>query len=74
MWNNPTMFELIMRVERACDLLQFERAKRSGLTEHGALAGAGPRARLAAGLLALAVALDGNATRQTAARLALRRA
>ena len=74
MWNNPTMFELVMGVERECDLLQFERARRSGLMEHGAFAGAGLRSRLAAGLLALASALDRNATRQTAARLALRRA
>ncbi len=74
MWNNGTMLEIVMNVERECGLLQFERARRCGLADHGALAGLSLRGRLAAGLLVLAAALDRNAAQQTAARLALRRA
>ena len=74
MWNNGAMLEIVMNVERESDLLQFERARRCGLTDHGALAGLSLRGRLAAGLLALAAALDRNAAQQTAARLAPRRA
>ena len=70
--STPTVSEMVMWLERDLDLAAFERARRSGVVEHGLPRGEGLRARLAAALLALASRLDRTATQQTAARLAAR--
>ena len=70
---NPTTSEMVMWLERDLDLLAFERARRSGVVEHGLPRREGFRARLAGALLAIASRLD-RAAQQTAARLAARNA
>jgi hypothetical protein len=72
MGSTPTLSEMIMWQERDLDLAAFERARRSGVVEHGLPRGDGLRARLASALLALAVRLDRTAMQRTAARLAAR--
>jgi hypothetical protein len=72
--SSPATNEMIMWLERELDLLAFERARRSGIVEHGIPRGAGLRARVASVLLTLATRLDRVATQQTAARLSARNA
>jgi len=70
--STPTVSEMVMWLERDLDLAAFERARRSGVVEHGLPRGEGLRARLASALLALASRLDRAATQQMAARLSVR--
>jgi hypothetical protein len=70
--SSPTANEMIMWLERELDLQAFERARRSGVVEHGLPRGATLRARLAGALLSLASWLDRATAEQTARRLTVR--
>jgi hypothetical protein len=67
MLNHPAAYEILMHIERATDLLAFDRARRSGVVEHGLPARDGWRARAAVALFSLATRLD-RATAERALR------